>query len=50
MARRTARTRDRDGTDVPRTFSTISDAQRIVAGDELACVSRRGGAVSCWHG
>lgn len=41
---------DRDGTDVPRTFSTISDAQRVVAGDELACVSRRGGAVSCWHG
>lgn len=35
--------------DVPYTFSTITDALHVVASDELACVSHRGGAVSCWR-
>jgi len=41
---------DHDGTDVPRTFSTITDAQRVVGGDDLACALRSGGDVSCWRG
>ena len=39
---------DLPDTDIPITYSNITDAKQLVAGREHACVLRRGGTVACW--